>query len=59
MSHKSLALLLLIAGNTVQAAQHFDGSTWWDTVKVISDDKFEGRDTGSQGERHAQAYIVD
>jgi Zn-dependent M28 family amino/carboxypeptidase len=59
MSHKSLALLLLIAGNTVQAAQHFDGSTWWDTVKVISDDKFEGRDTGSQGERQAQAYIVD
>ena len=58
MTKTSLTLLLLMAGGAAQAAQHFDGSTWWDTVKVISDDKFEGRDTGSKGERQAQEYIV-
>jgi Zn-dependent M28 family amino/carboxypeptidase len=58
MPHRSLGLLLLILGGTAQAAEHFDGKTWWDTVKVISDDKFEGRDTGSRGERKAQEYIV-
>ena len=30
-----------------------------DTVKVLADDKFEGRDTGSAGERLAQEYIVE
>jgi Zn-dependent M28 family amino/carboxypeptidase len=59
MSHTSLALLIFIAaGGTAQAAEHFDGTTWWDTVKVIADDKYEGRDTGSKGEREAQEYIV-
>jgi hypothetical protein len=53
----SAALLLLLAGAT-QAAEHFDGTTWWNTVKVLADDKFEGRDTGSEGEHQAQAYIV-
>ena len=41
-----------------QAAQHFDGETWWSTVKVLADDKYQGRDTGSIGEHQAQAYIV-
>jgi hypothetical protein len=58
MRQKSWALPLLILGCTAQAAEHFDGKTWWDTVKVISDDKFEGRDTGSRGERQAQEYTV-
>jgi Zn-dependent M28 family amino/carboxypeptidase len=43
---------------TAQAADHFDGKTWWDTVKEISDDKYEGRDTGSKGEHQAQEFIV-
>ena len=25
----------------------FDGTTWWDHVKVLADDNMEGRDTGS------------
>jgi Zn-dependent M28 family amino/carboxypeptidase len=57
-ARSSLALLLVVATCTAQAAEHFDGKTWWDTVKVISDDKYEGRDTGSKGERLAQEYIV-
>jgi Zn-dependent M28 family amino/carboxypeptidase len=58
MSRRSPALLLIIVACTAQAAEHFDGKTWWDTVKEISDDKYEGRDTGSKGERQAQEYMV-
>jgi Zn-dependent M28 family amino/carboxypeptidase len=43
----------------VQAAANFDGQSWWNTVKILADDKFEGRETGSTGEREAQAYIVE
>ena len=41
------------------AAQHFDGQTWWNHVKVLADDNMEGRETGSAGLRKAQAYIVE
>jgi Zn-dependent M28 family amino/carboxypeptidase len=58
MSRKSLVLPLLLVAFSAHGAEHFDGKTWWDTVKVISDDKYEGRDTGSKGERQAQEYIV-
>ncbi len=58
MPRRSPALLLIIVACTAQAAEHFDGKTWWDTVKEISDDKYEGRDTGSKGERQAQEYMV-
>ena len=58
MSRRSPALLLVIVACTAQAAEHFDGNTWWDTVKEISDDKYEGRDTGSKGEHQAQEFIV-
>src|SRR5260370_30835463 len=58
MLRRSGALLLIIVACTAQAAEHFDGKTWWDTVKEISDDKYEGRDTGSKGEHQAQEFIV-
>ena len=58
MVRKFAAVLLAFAGCAVQAAEHFDGLSWWSTVKVLADDKFEGRDTGSTGEKQAQAYIV-
>ena len=58
MSRKSLALLLMTVTCSAQAAEHFDGTTWWDTVKELSNDKYEGRDTGSKGERRAQEYLV-
>ena len=41
------------------APKNFDGNTWWNYVKVLADDKMEGRDTGSAGLRKAEAYIVD
>jgi hypothetical protein len=38
---------------------HFDGHSWWDRVKVLADDKMEGRDTGSPGEHAAQDYAIE
>jgi len=56
---KLAAPLVLMLSCTAQSAEHFDGKSWWQTVTVLADDKFEGRDTGSAGERQAQAYIVE
>jgi Zn-dependent M28 family amino/carboxypeptidase len=51
---------LLCSALSQQPAQtHFDGKTWWDYVKVLADDKMEGRETGSAGLRKAEAYIVE
>jgi Zn-dependent M28 family amino/carboxypeptidase len=58
MSRRSPALLLILIACSAQATEHFDGTTWWDTVKEISGDKYEGRDTGSKGEHQAQEFIV-
>ena len=38
---------------------HFNGQSWWEKVKVIADDKMEGRDTGSGGEHAAQEYAIE
>jgi Zn-dependent M28 family amino/carboxypeptidase len=53
-----LALLFAISA-AAQPAPHFDGQTWWNHIKVLADDKLEGRDTGSRGERAAQAYAIE
>jgi Zn-dependent M28 family amino/carboxypeptidase len=58
MLRNLLVLLFSFLACAVQAAEHFDGQSWWNTVKILADDKFEGRETGSTGERQAQAYIV-
>ena len=39
--------------------EYLDGKTWWEHVKVLADDKMEGRDTGSEGLRKAEAYVVE
>ena len=41
------------------AQSHFDGTTWWNHVKVLADDNMEGRETGSDGLKRAQSYVVD
>jgi Zn-dependent M28 family amino/carboxypeptidase len=50
----ALPFLARAAGET-----HFDGKTWWGYVKVLADDKMEGRETGSAGLRAAQAFVVE
>jgi Zn-dependent M28 family amino/carboxypeptidase len=37
----------------------FNGQSWWNYVKVLADDNMEGRDTGSEGLKRAEAYIVE
>src|ERR1700730_13040729 len=62
MKHKAIIstlVLLLTVSSNAQTVSHFNGETWWDHVKVLADDKLEGRDTGSRGEREAQAYAVE
>ncbi len=54
------AIVMLLGGLLAWpacAATHFDGVAWWDTVRVLADDSFEGRDTGSRGERAARRYL--
>jgi Zn-dependent M28 family amino/carboxypeptidase len=62
MKIKLLTLLLVLSfgiSSGAQTTSHFDGQSWWNHIKVIADDKLEGRDTGSRGEREAQKYAVE
>jgi len=61
---KKWSLLILIAIFLSQASAQqenpsFDGKTWWEHVKVLAADNMEGRDTGSEGLKKAEAYAVD
>lgn len=55
----SLFFSASLCGQTSSPASHFDGETWWAHVKFLADDSLEGRDTGSEGLRKAQAYAVE
>ena len=64
MTRKRLLPFLLLGFVLVALAQqdrqkHFDGKSWWGYVQVLADDKMEGRETGSEGLRKAEAYVVD
>jgi len=63
MHSKRLFPFVVLAFITALAAQpsapsHFDGTSWWNYVKVLAADNMEGRETGSPGERKAQEYAV-
>jgi Zn-dependent M28 family amino/carboxypeptidase len=58
----SIVLTVVAASASVaqtSSQSHFDGQSWWDYVKVLADDNMEGRETGSDGLRRAQAYVVE
>lgn len=54
-----LATPLLCHAQQPAVTTHFDGNSWWAHVKFLADDSLEGRDTGSQGLRKAEAYAVE
>jgi Zn-dependent M28 family amino/carboxypeptidase/predicted enzyme related to lactoylglutathione lyase len=54
-----LACPAISAGQQTPVDSHFDGNSWWAHVKFLADDSLEGRDTGSEGLRKAQAYAVE
>jgi Zn-dependent M28 family amino/carboxypeptidase len=62
---RALSVILFLASAVISPAQqtgpasHFDGNSWWAHVKFLADDSLEGRDTGSEGLRKAQAYAVE
>src|SRR5215472_16915208 len=60
----SLFFLLIGSSTFAQSGSQsgtpkFDGQSWWNYVKVLADDKMEGRNTGSEGLKRAEAFIVD
>jgi Zn-dependent M28 family amino/carboxypeptidase len=56
----ALAALCAPGGAGAQSpAAPADGRSWWEHVKVLADDRMEGRQTGSPGLRAAEAYVVD
>ena len=64
MRKSSLPVLLLAFAAALPALQtspaaHFDGQSWWEHVKYLADDALEGRNTGSDGLRKAEAYAVE
>src|ERR1700674_5395701 len=64
MCKRLLAILVFVQlGMALHAQQpapkYFDGKTWWEHIKVVADDRLEGRDTGSEGLRKAEAYVVE
>jgi len=56
---RSLLAVLIAVSAAAQTTPHFGGQSWWNHIKVLADDRLEGRDTGSRGEREAQAYAVE
>jgi len=65
-SFSRLVLVVLLIGfvaarprESALAASDFDGQSWWSHVKFLANDKLEGRDTGSRGEREAEKYAVE
>ncbi len=64
MSRKTVTLAALFLAAAITPAQqnsadHFDGNSWWSDVQVLADDALEGRDTGSEGLRKAEAFAVE
>jgi hypothetical protein len=61
----ALLMLLLLELSVISllaqqpAEKHFDGKTWWEHIKVLADDRMEGRETGSEGLRKAEGYVVE
>lgn len=53
------AVVLVAAALVAEPAPKFNGQTWWNYVKVLAADNMEGRETGSAGERKAQAFVVE
>jgi hypothetical protein len=53
----ALALLIFIACDS--PAQEFDQKKIEKHIRTLADDKFEGRGTGTKGEKSAAAYIIN
>ncbi|HZU22534.1 MAG TPA: peptidase M28, partial [Terriglobales bacterium] len=61
MTKRTIALIFAAAALALATEQpsHFDGNSWWHYVSVLADDNMEGRETGSEGLKRAEAFVVD
>jgi Zn-dependent M28 family amino/carboxypeptidase len=50
---------VFVGGSGTPKETHFDGTVWWNYVKVLAADGMEGRETGSPGLRKAQEYVAE
>ena len=55
-----LVLSALVSGcaSAPGESKNFDGHSWWDHIKVLAADDMEGRETGSEGLKRAEAYVA-
>jgi len=55
---KTMAAITGGAGAPAKEAS-FNGTSWWNYVKVLAADNMEGRETGSPGLHRAQEFVVE
>ena len=55
---KTIAAIEGGAGASTKEAS-FNGTSWWNYVKILAADNMEGRETGSAGLRKAQEFVVE
>lgn len=55
---KTIAAIEGGAGASTKEAS-FNGTSWWNYVKILAADNMEGRETGSAGLRRAQEFVVE
>ena len=57
-----IAAILVLTGSVnlaiASALDSSDGERWWSHVKVLADDRLEGRNTGSDGHLKAAQYVA-
>src|SRR5512135_1138909 len=53
-----LVVAATLAASPVCGDDEPDGRRWWSHVRVLADDAFEGRETGSAGHRKAAEYVA-
>ena len=53
-----LVVAAALAASPVRGDDGPDGRRWWSHVRVLADDAFEGRETGSAGHRKAVEYVA-
>ncbi len=56
---RRIAAVVFVSTALIAQSPKFSGQSWWNYVKVLAADDMQGRETGSEGERKAQAYVVE
>lgn len=58
MPRKTVFLAVTAALIALAADWNAAGERWWNHVRTLADDRFQGRDTGTEGYRKAAEYVV-